>query len=209
MIQERRGAEPWAHHSCINRKRSKRPPFFISGFHCNNLTPQSPYSCHGNPRSRMGVWQGVAMDSLKFHLGLPCPTLLRPVGGPPLNRQYSRLRGGPPTGQMACGHLLPCWPPTPYACALHPFHVCCSCFRLHASRVRLPHFADSHTFYLLDDVRRATVGATCGCDVRHRAGKSGRGAVRARCGHCGRGAGAVRARARRGLMSTTLTRESE
>jgi hypothetical protein len=23
----------------------------------------------------MGVWQGVAMDSLKFHLGLPCATL--------------------------------------------------------------------------------------------------------------------------------------
>jgi hypothetical protein len=29
----------------------------------------------------MGVWQGVAMDSLKFHPGPPCPTLLRPAGG--------------------------------------------------------------------------------------------------------------------------------
>jgi hypothetical protein len=28
----------------------------------------------------MGVWQGVAMDSLKFHLGLPCPTFLHPAG---------------------------------------------------------------------------------------------------------------------------------
>jgi hypothetical protein len=28
----------------------------------------------------MGVWQGVAMDSLKFHLGLPCSTLLCPAG---------------------------------------------------------------------------------------------------------------------------------
>jgi hypothetical protein len=26
----------------------------------------------------MGVWQGVAMDSLKFHPGPPCPTLLLP-----------------------------------------------------------------------------------------------------------------------------------
>jgi hypothetical protein len=25
----------------------------------------------------------VAMDSLKFHPGPPCPTLLRPAGGPP------------------------------------------------------------------------------------------------------------------------------
>jgi hypothetical protein len=29
----------------------------------------------------MGVWKGVAMDSLKFHPGLPCPTLLCPVSG--------------------------------------------------------------------------------------------------------------------------------
>jgi hypothetical protein len=31
----------------------------------------------------MGVWQGVAMDSLKFHPGLPCLNLLRSAGGPP------------------------------------------------------------------------------------------------------------------------------
>jgi hypothetical protein len=30
----------------------------------------------------IAVWQGVAMDSLKFDPGLPCPTLLCPVGGP-------------------------------------------------------------------------------------------------------------------------------
>jgi hypothetical protein len=33
----------------------------------------------------MALWQGVAMDSLNFHPGLPCPTLLHPAGGPPLN----------------------------------------------------------------------------------------------------------------------------
>jgi hypothetical protein len=36
----------------------------------------------------MGIWEGVFMDSLKFHLGLPCPTLLRPEGDPPLKWPY-------------------------------------------------------------------------------------------------------------------------
>jgi hypothetical protein len=31
--------------------------------------------------SGMGVWQRVAMNSLKFHPGLPCPTFLRPAPG--------------------------------------------------------------------------------------------------------------------------------
>jgi hypothetical protein len=43
----------------------------------------------------MGVWKEVAMDSLKFHPGPPCPTLLGPVGRPPLKQPYSRFRGGP------------------------------------------------------------------------------------------------------------------
>jgi hypothetical protein len=37
----------------------------------------------------MGVWQGVAMDSVKFHSGPPCLTLLRPAGRPPLKRPSS------------------------------------------------------------------------------------------------------------------------
>ena len=53
----------------------------------------------------------VSTDSLKFHLGLPCPTLLRPAGVSPLKRPYDRFRGGPPTGQVACGCLLPLWTP--------------------------------------------------------------------------------------------------
>jgi hypothetical protein len=32
----------------------------------------------------MGVWQGVAMDSLKYYSGPPCPTLLRPFEHPTL-----------------------------------------------------------------------------------------------------------------------------
>jgi hypothetical protein len=55
----------------------------------------------------MGVWHGVAMDSLKFHLGLSCSTLLRPAGEPPLERPYGRFWGGLPTGWASCGHLLP------------------------------------------------------------------------------------------------------
>jgi hypothetical protein len=39
----------------------------------------------------MGVWQGLAMDYLKFHLGPPFPILLRPAGGSPLKRPYGRL----------------------------------------------------------------------------------------------------------------------
>jgi hypothetical protein len=42
----------------------------------------------------MGVWQGVALDSLKFHPSLPCHTQQRPAGGPPLKRPYVCFRGG-------------------------------------------------------------------------------------------------------------------
>jgi hypothetical protein len=42
----------------------------------------------------MGVWQGVAMDSLKYHSDPPCHTLPRPAGGSPLKRPYSRFRVG-------------------------------------------------------------------------------------------------------------------
>jgi hypothetical protein len=47
------------------------------------------------------------MDSLKFHSVPPCPTLLRPLGGPPLKRLYGCFRGDPPAGRVACSHLLP------------------------------------------------------------------------------------------------------
>jgi hypothetical protein len=36
------------------------------------------------------------MDSLKFHPGLPCPTLLRPAGGLPPKWPYSHFWGGLP-----------------------------------------------------------------------------------------------------------------
>jgi hypothetical protein len=58
----------------------------------------------------MGVWQGVAMDSLQFHQG-PLPTLLCPAGRPPLKQPYIRFRGDPLAKQVACGHLLSLWTP--------------------------------------------------------------------------------------------------
>jgi hypothetical protein len=59
----------------------------------------------------MGVYQGVAMDSLKLHLGLPCLTLLRTAGRQSLKRPYGHFRDGPPTERAACGRPLPFWTP--------------------------------------------------------------------------------------------------
>jgi hypothetical protein len=68
----------------------------------------------------MVIWQGVAMDSLKFHPDAPCPTLLSPVGQSPLKRLYSHFRSGPPTGRASYGRLLPLWTP-------HAVHLWSGC----------------------------------------------------------------------------------
>jgi hypothetical protein len=57
-----------------------------------------PYSTPGHGRMARG---GHGLP--KVSSGLPCPTLLRSAGGPPLKRSYGCLRGDPPTGQTACG----------------------------------------------------------------------------------------------------------
>jgi hypothetical protein len=57
----------------------------------------------------MGVWQGVAVDSLKLHLGPPCLTLLHPAGRPSLKRPHGHFRYAPPAGRVACCRLLPSW----------------------------------------------------------------------------------------------------
>jgi hypothetical protein len=59
----------------------------------------------------MGVWQGLIIDFLKFHPGLPCPNPLNPAGRPPLKRPYSCFRGGPSARRVACSRLLPPWTP--------------------------------------------------------------------------------------------------
>jgi hypothetical protein len=59
----------------------------------------------------MGVWQGVAMDSLKFHPGPPCQTLLIPAGGSPLKLPYNCFRSGPPCPEVI---FYPLRHPAPY-----------------------------------------------------------------------------------------------
>jgi hypothetical protein len=48
----------------------------------------------------------------------PAMTALHPVGGPPLKRPYSHIRGGPPARRAACGRLPSLW--TPHAIRLCP-----------------------------------------------------------------------------------------
>jgi hypothetical protein len=56
------------------------------------------------------------MDSLKYHPGPPCPTLLRPTGKPPLKQPYGRFRGSQSAGRAAYDRFLP--PLTPHAVRL-------------------------------------------------------------------------------------------
>jgi hypothetical protein len=102
---------------------------------CETLVPSLPASlqCKFHP--------GLPCPTLlrpvgKFHPGLPCPTLLLPVGRAPRKRPYSRFRGGPPTGQVACGCLLLLWTPLavrPWSCPASPislYDVHFKCFPL-------------------------------------------------------------------------------
>jgi hypothetical protein len=52
----------------------------ILKIHFENLIPTKV--SYALKKKYIGIWQGVAMDSQKFHPGPPCPTLLRPAGGP-------------------------------------------------------------------------------------------------------------------------------
>jgi len=54
----------------------------------------------------IGVWEGVAMDSLKYRQGPPCPTPLRSAGGPPLTWLFSHLQGAAYAWRAACSMLL-------------------------------------------------------------------------------------------------------
>jgi hypothetical protein len=55
----------------------------------------------------MGVWQGVAMDFMKFHPGPQRPTLLSPRDRPLMKRPYGRFRCSPLARPAACGRLMP------------------------------------------------------------------------------------------------------
>jgi hypothetical protein len=49
----------------------------------------------------MDVWQDVAMDYLKFHLGPPRSPLVRPAGWPPLKQSEAAVL-------YPLGHPTPC-----------------------------------------------------------------------------------------------------
>jgi hypothetical protein len=86
------------------------------------INERLPVSLRGSPWIRP-VREGVSTDSLKFHPGPPCPTLLRPAGGPPPKRPYGHLGVCPPAGRAACGCLLSPWTPlTVRACLRSPNH---------------------------------------------------------------------------------------
>jgi hypothetical protein len=55
----------------------------------------------------MGVWQGVAMGSLKFHPAPPYPILLLPAGGPPLNGLTAVLEVVRPQGERPAAVFYP------------------------------------------------------------------------------------------------------
>jgi hypothetical protein len=67
-------------------------------------------------KNYMGVWQRVAMESLKYHQGLPCPTHLCLEGRQPLKRHYSHFRVVLPRARSVSGRLLHLW--TPHAVRL-------------------------------------------------------------------------------------------
>jgi hypothetical protein len=73
---------------------------------------------HPSPLLFIAVWQGVAMDSLKFHPGLPCLNLSRPADGPPLKRPYRAERAvfnplGHPVPYSSAGPYGKRYPRTP------------------------------------------------------------------------------------------------
>jgi hypothetical protein len=58
-------------------------------------------------------WIQARKNSLKFHPGPPCPTLLHPAGRPPPKQPYIRFWSGPPAGRHTAV-LYPLGYPTPY-----------------------------------------------------------------------------------------------
>jgi hypothetical protein len=98
------------------------------------LAITEPPSQRLNPEPSIGVWHGVAMDSLKYHPGPSCPTLLRPVG------PYSHFRGGLLAERVTYGCLLPLWKPRAVRlCNLEP--------SLGTKKNRISYFGDSHSSF--------------------------------------------------------------
>jgi hypothetical protein len=96
--------------------QSKFIPSFLRFYSSQDLGEISALTFVKERTAEICVWQGVAMDSLKFELGPPCFTLLRPAGVPTLKQPYGRFRDGQLAGRSACGCFLPLW--TPHAVRL-------------------------------------------------------------------------------------------
>jgi hypothetical protein len=94
----------------------------------------------------ISVWQGVAMDTLKLHLGSPHPTPLPPAGCLPLKRSLGCFRDGLPTGLAACGSLLPSW--TPHTICLHLYFSCSSNIENKAKQMFEKTLLDSHRHHI-------------------------------------------------------------
>jgi hypothetical protein len=90
---------------------TKRPGSDLADDELPSSSPRDPSALVTQFCPNQAHTAGVSPDSLKFHPGPPCSILLRPVGGPPPKRPYGRFKGVPPTGQAACGRLLPPWIP--------------------------------------------------------------------------------------------------
>jgi hypothetical protein len=60
----------------------------------------------------MGVWQGVAMDCLKFHLGPPCLPFYALMN---INSLTAVSRVARPQGRQLAAVFYPFGHPTPYA----------------------------------------------------------------------------------------------
>jgi hypothetical protein len=73
----------------------------------------------------MGLWQGVAMDSLKFHAGPSCPNIIRPASVRPV------------------AFFHPLGHPTPYAMSLCLLRISVSNSSFHPQRFRAPVFHSS------------------------------------------------------------------
>jgi hypothetical protein len=84
----------WAIHTIAIKKRlSKDLPLF--------------HDVYLSAKETWAYGKGWPSNSLNFHPGPLCPTLLCPAGGPPLKQPYGRFKGGSPAGRAPCGHLLP------------------------------------------------------------------------------------------------------
>jgi hypothetical protein len=75
-------------HCAYHKEKTKQPVTCAqtpNTTHCRNPLHSSLKVKHqdiNQVEGNISVWQGVAMDSLKFHPGPACLTFLRPAGGP-------------------------------------------------------------------------------------------------------------------------------